>query len=362
MRRIVTVLLCTASLTLGVEAVKGQDLLLQPLSGELRVGPIAFSQPVGGISLPLRASAFLVAAPEGDRLRIHVRAVMDLASLQARIGDLVDTIPLPANDCDHPGGDNVFARIWGKSLAIQDRTATVTLHGDVDKWICAPIVFKIRQPFDADLPFTLEKGGAQTVVLKLGKPNVVLDVLGRKVPSQFFDFLGFDLNGEIEQALDQAIAPGSLQIAVPPYLSLLNPDLTRVDFLSNYGKLAVTAEIGVMLDPRAVIELVKALVNRPSGEVDGATNGSRGMEAGICSDELLVGVLASTAPGRAPRRWRSEKPCLPRSRSASSCGRRAVRSPELAELGQALVEFAREGGLQPGPQPPGEVPGDSRHK
>lgn len=304
MKRLLPGLLCAAGLGLGCQAAAGQDLLLQPLSGELLVGPLAFSQLVAGISLPLRASAFLVASPDSDRLRIHVRAVTDLASLQARIGDLVDTIPLPANDCDHPGGDNIFVRIWGKSLAIQDRTATVTLHGDVDKWICAPIVFKIRQSFDADLPFTLEKGSAQTVALKLGKPNVVLEVLGRKVPGQFLDFLGFDLNGSIKEALDRAIAPSSLQIAVPQYLNLLHPDLTRVDFLSNYGKLAATAELGVMLDPRAVIELVKALVNRPDGERDKARAGWMAFTVPAQSPEALLDErpfdLDLSARGRAP--------------------------------------------------------------
>ncbi|MEO6194935.1 MAG: hypothetical protein ABIS20_18115 [Thermoanaerobaculia bacterium] len=273
MNRRLSGVLCAVGLMLGGGAAIGQDLLLQPRPGELLVGPLAFSQEVAGIALPLRASAFLVATAESDHLRIHIRAVMDLASLQERIGDLVGTIPLPANDCDHQRGDNLSVRIWGKSLAIQGRTATVTLHGDIDKWICTPFVLRIRQPFDADLPFTLAKGSAQGVVVKLGDPKIGPD----GIASQFIRFLGVDINGEVKRALDQAIDPGSLQISIPQYLSLLHPDLTQVDFVPNSGKLAAAAEINVMLDPRAVIELIRAVTQRPQSERGNLVSGSNGV-------------------------------------------------------------------------------------
>lgn len=278
MNRILAGILCAIGVARGGQIALGQDLLLQPLPGELLVGPVMFQQSVLGIDLPFRASAFLLATPLEDRLQIRARGVVDLASLQTSLGSIVGKIPLPTNDCDHQGGDNLTVIIWGKTLAIAGRTATVILHGDVDKWICSPFVFRIRQPFDATLPFTLERGSAQNVIVKMGIPNVDPGGPLGGVASQFIRFIGVDINGRLKEVLDRLIDPGALQVAVPEYLSLLNPAMAQVDFVSNNGNLAATAEINVMLDLQAVVALIEALINRPHAERGSSTGGFLGMD------------------------------------------------------------------------------------
>src|SRR4051794_22572716 len=126
--------------------------LFTPRPDELLLGPVTFSPVVQGVSLALPVSVLLSLQPMGDQVRIGVRAFADLADLQRKIGALVDTIPLPQDNCQHFGVDNFVARIWGKQTTIDANPAPLTLHGDVDNWTClkTPVLcFKLEgfKPF-----------------------------------------------------------------------------------------------------------------------------------------------------------------------------------------------------------------------
>jgi hypothetical protein len=266
MTRRLRLTLGAAVLMLGRQACVAQDLLLQPRPGELLVGPVPLSQTVLGVELPLRASAFLVATPGDERLRINTRVVADLFKLQDKIGQIVDTISLPTNNCDHQGGSNLFARVWGKRLTIDGRIATLTLNGDVEQWFCVLFPWRIQQPFDATLPFTLERVDAHAVAVKLGDPHVDLGGALGGVTSGVLRIAGVDINSVAKEALDRTIDPKLLRVAVPDYLLWLNPEITRADLVSNNGALAASVEMTTVLDPKAILELVKALLNRPHSQ------------------------------------------------------------------------------------------------
>jgi hypothetical protein len=187
-------------------AAQAQDALVQPAKDEVMVGPVSVTQPVQGVVLNFRGTAFLSLKTEGNSVVLRARTVADLSDLQSKIAALIDTVPLPTNNCDHFGVDNVVARIWGKRLDITGSTATLRLNGDVDSWACVknplpcskvvwvndgpfglsrpkietwecnpPIKNRnINQPFDAAVPFTLEVRDPQTVGISLGAPTVTL--------------------------------------------------------------------------------------------------------------------------------------------------------------------------------------------
>lgn len=256
--------LCTMAFVLAGRVGVAQDLLLQPRPGELLIGPQAFQQAVFSVPLNLRASAFLVATPGDDRLRIDARVVADLADLQNNVGRIVDTIPLPKNNCDNQGGDNLFARIWGKRIAISGNTATLVLNGDVEWWfLCGLFKQRIQQPFDTSLPFHLETVGPHAIAVRTGSPDIVLGGSLGGVSGRFLQILGVDVNDRVKAALDDAIDPKLLQVGLPEYLLWLNPVITKADLVSNNGTLAASVEMNAVLDPQAIVELVLALLNRP---------------------------------------------------------------------------------------------------
>jgi hypothetical protein len=123
--------------TRAVAAVgRPQDALVQPGRDEVLLGPISMTQPVQGIPLNVKTSAFLSIKTENNSVVLRVRAIADLADLQAKIAAIIDTAPLPTNNCDAFGLDNIVARIWGKRLDVSDTTAILRLNDDVDGWAC----------------------------------------------------------------------------------------------------------------------------------------------------------------------------------------------------------------------------------
>ena len=266
--------LCATVLVLGSHVAIAQDLLLQPRPGELLVGPLLFSQSVLGIDLPLRVSAFLVATPDDDRLRVDVRVVTDLFKLQENIGGIIDRVPLPTDNCPHFGIDILVARIWGKRITINGNVATLTLSGDAENWACGSLFGQIAKnrnfeaSFDATIPFTLERADSHTVAVKLDRPSVDPHGPLGGVVSELFRIVGVDINRMAKEALDRTIDSKLLRVTVPDYLLWLNPDIQRAELVSNNGALAASVEMSATLDPNSIAELLLMLWNRPQAIIE----------------------------------------------------------------------------------------------
>jgi hypothetical protein len=257
------------------------DSLFEPRPDELLLGPASFSPVVRGIALSLPVSVLLSLQPEGDQVRINTRVFANLSDLQHKIGALVDTIPLPQDNCQHFGVDNFVARIWGKKITIEGNLATLTLNGDVDNWTCLknpvpctkfegfnlvffdcnpPIKNKnINQPFDATLLFQVVVADPHTIELRLGNPAVNLGGSLGGVTQGILRIAGVDLSAKAQELLAGSISPDLLRQTLPTDLLPLNPVITRAELTSHSGDLALYAEMNASVDGKEIGKLIRQL-------------------------------------------------------------------------------------------------------
>ena len=283
-----------ASTREALEAV--QDSILLPRQNEVLIETRSIEQVVQGVPLTAPIHIFLSLHPAGSRIRVQARVVGDLSDLQNKIGPLIDTIPLPTDNCSHFGIDNFVAKIWGKQITVGNNGATLKLNGDVEVWTCVknPIpcsrleweernvfgatiriprtVFfdcnppiknrNATQPFEAALPFSVEVVTPQSYGLKLGQPSIDLGGPLGGVTEGILKIAGVDINAEAKKALDRAINPGSLTQTLPDFLIPYNPALTKAELLSNSGALALTLEAEAILTLAQLGQLIQTLRNR----------------------------------------------------------------------------------------------------
>ncbi|MFL6261226.1 MAG: hypothetical protein ACJ76Y_16120 [Thermoanaerobaculia bacterium] len=281
MNKTIRLALLVVLFSLASRTGSAQSLPTQARPDEAMLGPFPIDQTVQGVPVSTNAYVFLAVKKADDPIEVGIRIVADLSDLQRKIGALVDTIPLPTDNCAHFGVDNVAARIWGKQLLINGDTGILKLNGDVDVWTCAKnpipctklegwnlVVYdcnppiknrNINQPFEASLPFHLELVDQHTVAVKLGDPNVNLGGLLGGVTNGILRIAGVDINARAKQALESAINPDLLKKSIPRELLPFNPVFTKAELLGNSGALAATLEMNVSIDNNTFAELGKIL-------------------------------------------------------------------------------------------------------
>jgi hypothetical protein len=242
-----------------------QDALTQSPTEGIRIGPISLEETVQGVPLALQASTFL-AVKEGDgdgRSLLSVRVVVDLSEFQSKIAPIIDTIPLPNDNCGHDGIDNLVARIWGKEISNNGEVATLRLNGQVVAWTCISIfgakikTKTVSQSFEARIPFWLKAAGQQAVAAELGQPVIDLEGGLSDVSEEILKLVGVDINRHAKDILDRAIKPDLLTVSIPAQLRSFSPVLTQAQFFSNAGTLAASFEMTAVVDGRSLIELFK---------------------------------------------------------------------------------------------------------
>ena len=277
--------------------------LLQPRPDEAQIGPLSSIQTVQGIQISTPVTLFLALLPVEDKVQAKGRVVVDLSDLQNKVGALIDTIPLPTDNCQHFGPDNIVARIWGKRITIDGEVATLTLNGDVDIWECAknPVLCSriewdehnifggtirtprvvlydcnppikipgVNQPFEATLPFQGMVADQQAVAVKLGDPTVNLGGTLGGVTEGILKIAGVDINIKAKELLDGAIRPDLLRQTLPTDLLELNPTITRAQLLDNQGALALYAELTALADLAAISEFLTKVLEGGQGSVAG---------------------------------------------------------------------------------------------
>lgn len=255
-------------------AGSAEDRLAQTRPGEVLLGPYPIDQAVQGVPVSMRAYVFLAIKNASDPIEVDARVVADLSDLQRKVGALVDTIPLPTDNCADFGLDNLVARIWEKQILISGDVAALKLNGDVDVWTCAKhpvpcsklegwsLVFydcnpplknrNLNQPFEAILPFRLGLVNQHTVEVKLDEPTVNLGGILGGVTGEILRIAGVDINARVKQALEGAINPSLLRQSLPAELLAFNPVFTKAELVSNSGVLAATLEMSVSIDSKAL--------------------------------------------------------------------------------------------------------------
>lgn len=274
MKTTIQVVTIAALLVFGGHAVVAQEALLQPRAGESLFGPNPLSQTVQGIPLSTQVFTFLSLKPEGDTWKVNVRAVADLSDLQKKAGALVDTIPLPTDNCAKYSADNIVMKIDDKKLTIDGSVATLAVEGKVEVWTCLETwiggPFKTRtipgrHSFSVELPFWLARVDAHTLAIELGQPDPQLKGDLGDVAKEILKILGVDLTRQAQEALRRAINPDQLKVSLPEEVKRLNPAITRAELLSNSGALAATFEMSTVVTAENLGELLQLIQNGVPG-------------------------------------------------------------------------------------------------
>lgn len=248
---------------------QAEQSILQPQPDEALVDSRIVEQTVEGVPLKAQVYTFLTVKPEDDQIRLHARVIADLSDLQKKIGPLIDTIPLPTDNCSRFALDNIVARIWGKELTVEANTATLKLNGNVEVWTCVRNPFggspwknrNLSQSFEAKLPFGVEVVSPQSYALKLGDPSVDLGGALGGVTEGILKIAGVNVNEKVKEALDRAIHPNTLKQKLPEFVLKYNPTLTRAELLSDSGALALRLEVDTTLNVMQLAELIQDLIS-----------------------------------------------------------------------------------------------------
>lgn len=242
-----------------------------PLSNnEVQVGPITITQPVNGVPIAVPITSYLKVTTIQNTVQFDARIFGDLSDLQAKSGPIVDSFPVPTDNCRSYSANNPVVKIWGKELIPSGASAVLRLHGYVEDWHClenpvpnSKVVWRndgpfglsiphietwpgnpiknliATQPFDVSLPASIRLVDAQTVALEIGVPTVTLGGQYSTLTNGVLSIAGIDLNQKLKQALDQAINPSLLQQGIPQDYAKLNPKISAASFVNDGGKLAV---------------------------------------------------------------------------------------------------------------------------
>ena len=265
---------------------------------ELVVGPLTVSQNVQGVPVNVVSTTYLSLHTTNEGLNFRARVVADLRDLQSKIGSVIDTIPLPTNNCGSFSANNPVVTIWGKELKPEGSAAVLWLHGHVDVWDCrenpipnsklewvndgpfglsrpkivtwpgSPIKNKLaQQPFDVSEPVSLEKTSDTTIRLVLGKPDIKLGGQFVAITNGVLRLAGIDLNEKANAALQSAIDPTKLQVSVPPDYLKLNPIIESASFISLEGALAVETTFSAKVPASIINDQLQTIIGslRPKG-------------------------------------------------------------------------------------------------
>jgi hypothetical protein len=266
---------------------------MSPTATEVQVGPVDVTQDIQGVAIIIPVTSFVAVQTAPTGITVSLRSFGNLADLQGKIGSIIDTLPLPKDNCHSYSGNNPVVSIYTKRLSLEGSSAVLTVSGDVDLWDCRenpipnsklewvdeswlgvkvrrpkvvtwpgdPIKNKLlTQPVTARLPASLAIQSETAVQLAMESPQV--DLGGQPALAAARDSLlnlfRINVNALAERALRSAVDPAKLSVAIPEELRKLNPKITKAEFV-NIGALGVEFDAQAVVTTSALSDLLKAL-------------------------------------------------------------------------------------------------------
>jgi len=228
-------------------------------------------------------------------ITVRTRTFGDLRDLQAKIGSIVDTFPLPRDNCRSFSANNPVVKLHTKRLDLNGEAVVFTLSGDVEDWDCrenpipnskivmvdenwlgvhvrrpkietwpgSPIKnLLITQPVTAKLSARLRLASDATIQLVMDAPQVELGghPALAAVRDALLNLFKIDINRLVEQQLRQAIDPAALQVGLPDDVKRLGAKLQKAAFV-NVGALGVEIQAQAQLPSANLTDLLKALAD-----------------------------------------------------------------------------------------------------
>jgi hypothetical protein len=123
----------------------------------IAVGPIVLTQDVQGIAVNTSALMSFAVETKPDGLHLSLTLDASLIDLQHKFSQIVDTIPLPRDNCKSYTLANPVVSLGNRALRVEGDNAVIALSGDVDGWTClqnpVPETYWDSTGCRGDLPF-----------------------------------------------------------------------------------------------------------------------------------------------------------------------------------------------------------------
>ena len=130
-------------------------------------------------------------------------------------------------------------------------------------WPGNPIKNKlVTQPFDADLPVNLVRANETTVALSIGRPDIELKGQYVSITKGVLSIAGIDVNQKAADALNKAIDPEKLKLAIPSEFQEYNPNIDSARFIDDAGQLAAEMNMSALIPAEKVTALIKDLIDK----------------------------------------------------------------------------------------------------
>lgn len=271
---------------------------MMPAPNEVQVGPIDVPQTIQTVPVVIKATSFMSVSTTPAGLSVKARMFANLGDLQAKIGSIVDTFPLPRDNCGSFSGNNPVVTINTKRLTQSGSQLIFSVAGDVVLWDCrenpipnsklewrndGPFGLSIphivtwpgnpiknillSQPISASIPITLSPLTPQTLKVTLGQPNVQLG--GQPALSAVRDFLlgifKVNINDLAAKAVNSAVDPTKLQATLPADFMRLNPKITKAEFVATNGNAGAEIDAEALVVAANLTDILKAIADKSAG-------------------------------------------------------------------------------------------------
>ncbi|TAY50941.1 hypothetical protein [Rhizobium leguminosarum] len=265
------------------------------VSEEMMVGPISYQQDVNGVAVNLSATTYFQLSNTAKEITLKARVVGDLTDLQKKIGQIVDTFALPSDNCKSFSGNNPVVNLPRKELLYREQKAVFSVGGTVDMWDCrenpvpnskvewklqdvgfgiktkvpvvvtwpgSPIKNKLgSQSFDVDLPLAITHA-TDSLSLVIEKPAIDLKGQYAFITEGILKIAGIDINQKAHDALEKAIDPNKLRVAIPEELGEFHPQIDGAKFVDLSGNLAIEISLSASVPLAELTNIVSDLVKQ----------------------------------------------------------------------------------------------------
>lgn len=267
-----------------------------PAPNEVMLGPVDAPYAIQGVTIVSKVTGFLSVSTSPKSIGIRTRTFVDLRDLQAKIGSVVDTQPLPRDNCRSYSANNPVVTLHTKQLSVAGDAAVIRLGGDVDVWDCrenpipnskvewrndgpfglsiphlitwpgSPIKnMLLKQPVTATLGAKLSLPSPTSVALVMQQPEVELggQPALAAVRDALLSLFRVDVNALAAKALSAAIDPSKLVVALPPEVQKLNLRIIKATF-RDVGGLGVELIAEGDVSSANLTDLLKAVASKPA--------------------------------------------------------------------------------------------------
>ena len=179
----------------------------------LLIGPVHYTIPVQGVPVAAQAISYLSINTTQGAINVGLNATINLADLQRQFPAIVETIPLPRDNCRSYSFNNPVVSLSGRNLTYSGGQAVMNLAGSVAVWSClefptGPIKNKVlTQPFEVSVPLSIAPTSATTVAATIGTPTIKLTGQYAFITGGVLHIAGVNINDYAKKAIEPGHQP-----------------------------------------------------------------------------------------------------------------------------------------------------------